>query len=122
MAKSPFDYWKDLTQLKAPLEEESGYSPYMMTRFLSMMNITLQYAEEISHYDLPKEVHYNLLSSFLPKRYMKFDYLKKKKDEKDFKFVAKYFEFGSRDLKLALAIMSDDEVNTIKKKYGGLER
>lgn len=122
MAKSIFDYWKDLTQLKVPLEEENTYNPYQMTRLVSMFQMCVPFAEEVARYQLPKETHYDLLSSFLPKRFLKIDYMKKKKDEADYALVSRYFEFGSRDLKLALSILTDDEINIIKKKYGGLER
>ncbi len=122
MAKSPFDFWKDLTQHKTELTEETSYSPYMMTRFCSMVNALLPFAVEVNRYDIPKDVHYELLKSFLPKRYIKFDYLKKKVEEKDFKQVSKYFEFGSRDLRLALDILTLEEIKKIKNKYGGLDK
>jgi hypothetical protein len=122
MAKTPFDYWKDLTQHKEELSEEGGYSPYMMTRFCSMVNALLPFSEEINRRDIPKDVHYELLKCFLPKRYIKFDYIKKKVEERDFKHVSKYFEFGSRDLKMALSIMTPDEIKKIKNKYGGLDK
>ena len=122
MALTPFDHWKNLTQKKEDLEEESSYSPYMATRFCSMVNAILPFAEEINRYDIPKEVHYELLKSFLPKRYIKFDYLKNKKEDKDYSYVSKYFEFGSRDLKMAVSIMSPKDIEKIRNKYGGIDR
>ena len=76
----------------------------------------------ITEIDLPKDIHYELLKGFLPKRYIKLDYIKKKSENKDNSIVSKYFEFGSRDLKLANKILSEDDVDIIKKKYGGLEK
>ena len=122
MAKTPFDYWKDVTQNKCELEDEASYQPYMMTRLCSMVQVRLPFAEELTRLDLPKDIHYELLEGFLPKRYIKLDYIKKKSENKDNSIVSKYFEFGSRDLKLANKILSEDDVDIIKKKYGGLEK
>ena len=74
---------------------------------------------EVNKYDLPKAVHYEFFRCALPKRYIKFDYIKKKTEDQDNSLVAKYFEFGSRDLKLAEKIMTPEEIEKVKRKFGG---
>ena len=116
-----FEHWKDITQTKNVLEEESSYQPYMITRFVSMVNAYMDMAVEVNKYDLPKEVHHEFFRCVLPKRFTKFDYLKKKKEDVDNKILIKYFEFGSRDLKLAEKLMEENDIAKIKRKYGGKE-
>lgn len=124
-----FDHWANLTTKKEGYKETddefvSSYNPYMMNRMLSMLSVYLPLAADISRYDLPKETHHRLLDGILPKKYLKFDYLKKKKDEssKDDKLIQEYFEFGSRDLEVAKKFLSEDNIVTLKKMYGKIDK
>jgi len=123
---TPFDHWKDLTENKKDSfqlpEDMSGYEPYIMNRILSMVDVYKFVAVELSKYDLPKEVHYRYLYNLLPKRKIFINYLKpKKQNESDDKWIERYFEFGTRDLEYAKKFLSDDDVKTIKKKFGNIK-
>jgi len=127
MALGLFDHWKNLTTNKVRLDSEakddvSSYSPYMTNRLASMINIYLPLAAEICRYDVPKDVHYNFWFISLPKRFIKFTYLKKSKDDdsvEDAEKIQKYFESGSRDTALIMKMLSKEEKKQIVKKFGG---
>ena len=118
-------FWKVLCQKKLhpdDLTEEDlvGYNVYQMNKILSSINMYLPEVAELTKYDLPKETHYRFLFNLLPKKYLNVEYPKaKKSNDEDSKVVAKYFEFGSRDTKQALQILTETDINNIKKKYGG---
>lgn len=122
-----FDHWKNLTQQKEGYKEDdadfvSSYSPYMINRFGSMVNAFLPLVAEIERYpDIPKETHHQFYHSLLPKRYVKFDYLKSKKDidPSARELIGKYFECGRRDIDLALKLIDQSTIDKIKKMYGG---
>lgn len=127
---SVFDHWKNITQLKVEYDENdtritSSYSPYMMNKAASMVNAFLQISAEINKYqDIDKETHYRFYSAVLPKRYIKFDWIKPKKDVRveDKKLVGTYFEIGKRDIELAMKILDEKTLYKIRKMYGGLQR
>ena len=123
-----FYHWKNLTTLKNGYKEndpefESTYSPYLINKFASLINALLPLVADIERYgDIPKETHFRFYDSILPKRYIKLDFLKKTKTEdnkEDSEYVQRYFEFGKRDLELAMKLMSKDDIDKIKRKYGG---
>lgn len=120
-------HWKNLTTKKIPVSELnpddlSTYDCYQMNKILSMINIYIEHAVELSMLDLPKEAHYNYLFHLLPQSFIKIDYIKAKKDAGDYKLVSEYFEFGSRDLRDALKILKEDDIKKIKRKFGGIRK
>ena len=127
MALGLFDYWANLTSKKVMInadakDEVSGYSPYMINRLTSMINIYISFSAAMTKYDLPKDVHYRFWYNILPKRYIKFTYLKKTKQEdtEDVESkVAEYFEAGTRDAALIMKLLSKDDKKSICKKFGG---
>ena len=127
MALKLFDYWANLTSKKVQLnpecrEDVNGYSPYMINRLASMINLYLPLAAEAGKYDIPKDVHYNLWFNSLPKRYIKFTYLKKNKDDDSEDIenkIAEYYESGTRDTKVIMNMLSKEQKKEICKKFGG---
>lgn len=127
-----FDHWKNLTQHKEGYKEgdpsfTSSYSPFMINRFASSINALLPLVAEIDRYpDVPNKAHHMFYDSIMPKRYMKFEVFKKDKESpelsKNKEYVGEYFEFGRRDLDLAMRILSPEDVEKIKKKFGGTGR
>lgn len=122
----PSEYWKCLTSKKVEYNEDSGYfkdySPQSINKYASMINAYLPIASEICKYPyLPKSVHYAYYYSLLPKKYIKFEYVKGDKDKKDKErkeYIAKYFEIGRRDVDLANKLLSDEDIIKIKKTFG----
>lgn len=123
-----FDHWANLTSKKEGYKEVdsdfvSSYSIHMLNRLLSMFEMYLPLAAQISSYDLPKETHHTLLNNILPKRYLKVDYIKRKTKitEQDDELIMKYFEFGKKDLEMAKKFLTDDDITSIRIKYGKLK-
>lgn len=127
-----FDHWKNLTTLKEGYKDgdpefTSSYQPYMINKFAGTISALLPLVAEIDRYpDVPNKAHYIFYDSVLPKRYMKLDFMKKAKEEsfvvENKEYVQKYFEFGKRDLELAMKIMTTEEIEKIKRMYGGTKR
>ena len=127
-----FEHWKNLTQTKngydkSDPESESTYVPFMINRMASSINAILPLVAEIDRFpDVPKEVHFRFYDSLLPKRFIKTQWFKKPKEEaglsetKD--TLREYFEFGKRDLELALRIMKSEDIEKIKRMYGGTRK
>lgn len=102
-------------------DDLSGYSPYQMNKILSSIEIYIPVVAELSRFDLPKEVHYRFLYNMLPKKFIRAEYPKSsKKVSEDEKYVSEYFEFGTRDLNLAMRILDQDTIKKIKRKFGKL--
>lgn len=120
-----FEHWDNLTKNKVLPEFEedyAGYEPYQINKLLSSINIFVEVAAVLSRYELPKEVHYKYLYNRLAKTYLKTSYPKAKNvDQDDEKWVAKYFEFGTKDTKDAMKILTKEDIRKIKKKYGILK-
>lgn len=127
MALGLFDHWANLTSKKIKLDLEAkndvgSYSPYMINRIGSMINIYLPLAAELTRYDIPKDVHYDVWFNSLPKKFLKFTYIKKTKDDdsvEDVEKIQKYFETGTRDTALLVKMLTKEEKKNIVKKFGG---
>jgi hypothetical protein len=93
----------------------------------SSINAILPLVAEIDRFpDVPKEAHFRFYDSLLPKRFIKTQWFKKPKEgaglseTKD--TLREYFEFGKRDLELALRIMKSEDIEKIKRMYGGTRK
>jgi hypothetical protein len=125
-----FDHWKNLTTLKKDFDEtdpefEATYNPFMINRMASSVNAILPLLADIDRYDLPKKVHYDLMKCILPKAFIKPTFYKAKKESEQYlkykKAISDYFEFGSRDLDLAMTLISQTDKEKIRRKFGGKE-
>ncbi|MFW6219550.1 MAG: hypothetical protein ACOC33_01650 [bacterium] len=119
-----FDFLKSITETKDELdfsndEISKGYQPYMINRYISMIDVFVEFVNELNKYDLPKEIHYKAYKSILPKRKLFFPYIKKSKDLdlEEKKYIAKYFEVGLKEAEEYINILSEDEINEILKIY-----
>jgi len=122
-----WDHWKNLTKDKKEWDESdtelvSSYSNFQMTKLLSQIKLCVEHAQELNCVDVPKETHYRYLFNLLPKSYLAITETKAKKhSDDDEKLVAKYFEFGSKDLKMAMEMLSEKDIRNIKRKFGMLK-
>ncbi len=121
-----FDHLNNLTQNKEMIDENDSetiksFDPYMATRFVSMQQIFVPLCNEINkhYYDLSKIDVYRILFYTLPKKKSFFSYIKKPKEtfKKEKECISKYWQFGSRDLELALTILNEEQIEEIVKKY-----
>lgn len=121
-----FEHLKNLTERKIPPdienpEFESSYNPYMINRFVSMVEYYLPIVSTINNQrNIPKDIHYQYYFNLLPKKNHFFRYIKSKKDEvreEQKEILMEHFEFGSRDLEKALKILTIDQIKHITGKY-----
>jgi len=125
--KQLFDWLRDITQTKAEFDEEqeSSYSPYMITRFVSMSNLHLNLANainQVSNGNIPKKAHYNFYKSVFPKAFHRFNYIKSKKDknnDRDFSIecISKYYEISPREALIYYNQLTDEQIKFITSKY-----
>jgi hypothetical protein len=121
-----FDHLSNLTEKKIPFDVQNdsqvkSYDPYIINRFISMCEFYTPLVNEINKYDVPKSIHYQYFFGALPKRKTYFNYIKSKKDKdsEDIDCVMKYYECSKKDAIHYLTILTDDQVETIKKKFEG---
>jgi hypothetical protein len=119
-----FDYLASLTYRKEQLdfsneEVSKEYSAYWINRWLSMVEIFLPIVKVVNQYNIPKDVHYDLYLSCLPKRKYYFQYIKKTNDLniEDKQYIAKHFDINIRDVDDALKILSEKEAKEIINIY-----
>lgn len=127
-----FTHWKNLTQQKEGFnssdpEIESTYIPFMINRMASSINAILPLVAEMDRFpDIPKDAHHRFYESLLPKAFIKTTWYKKPKDTKEDAenkdIIGEYFEFGKRDMELALKIMTPEDIEKIKRKFGGTRK
>jgi len=119
-----FDYLKAMTVEKKDLdfslpEVKKGYQPYMISRFVSMVDMYIPLVNEINKHEVPKDIHYKFFNSVLPKRYQYFNYIKKPKDleESEKRYIADYFEIGMREAEMYIKILDEDQIKQIVETY-----
>jgi len=125
MKMSLFDHLNNLTLNKVELnknndEETKSYTPYMISRFVSMCDMYIPIINEINKYgNVPAHIHHRFFINLLPKRKQYFKYIKKSKElnEEELSYIAKYFEVGIREAKLYINLLSKDTITEIIKIY-----
>ncbi len=122
-----FEILNNITQKKPQLdfdneEVEKAYNPYLINRWISMCFAYLPIVELMNQTkNLPKKIHYQFLYNIIPKSSVRFNYIKKKKndsleDEKR-KLLMRHFEFSVNDLECLLSVMSEDYIQGILDMY-----
>jgi hypothetical protein len=118
-----FEHLNNISLDKEELTEEqmSSYTPYLINRFVSMVDCYLPVVNEINMYDLPKDVHCQFMKSFLPKRKQYFKYIKEtKEDSYERECIETYFECGPNDSKEMMKLMSKSEIDFIVNKFSSI--
>ena len=119
-----FDFLKGMTSAKENIDftdasTRSAYSPFMIDKFVSMINMFLPVANGMNKCkNLPKAMHYEFYKNVLPKKYVKFNYIKKQKeDENAIECVAKYYEVSEREAKMYISMFTESQTKQIVDKY-----
>ena len=114
-----FDFIKDISQNKKGImneETQKYYKPFMINKYLSMDVTTILYAAEINQRPyMPKEMQYDYYMSAIDKRNRFFKYVKETSDE-NLAVVREYFGYGKKKAKEALSILSDDDIEYMKRR------
>lgn len=121
-----WDHIKNLTENKIPYNDiyeecKKTFDIYMANRIISMNQGFLLLCNTINRLSktLTREQVYNIYFNMIPQRKIFFGYIKKPKElnanEKE--CLCKYFDFGSRDLDLALKILTEEQIYEVVQKY-----
>lgn len=122
---NPFDIIGDISLNKKRLIKETNekdYPPFMVNRGLSYFIDTIMYANDMNlnhHIDKIMQHDYLFYSIRKAKRFSKWA---KQKKHSDIEIIQEYYGYNHDKAKVALSILSDDQMKTIKKKLekGGI--
>jgi hypothetical protein len=123
MMANPFDFINAINQNKDIIREsedqiqsEKDYSAFMVNRGLSYYTDTLFYANEmnmLAHLDSLLQFDY-LLNSIRPRK--RFSKWAKKREDSDLEVVREYYSYGYKKAQQALAVLSTQQLEQMKKK------
>jgi len=118
-----FDHLSNLTKLKTPWDDSpefiNDYNVFMINRFIGMTDDFLPLIEKLNGMQyLPVEFHYKCLLNFLPKKFIRFNYIGKMKDKNSFlKLICDYYEVNLLDAIEIEELMPDEVRKHIENTY-----
>jgi hypothetical protein len=125
MSKSnPFDYTKSINQTKKNMMRgtandklaEKDYNPYLNNRALSYYPDTIFYSNEMNQrHHLDNILQYEYLLNIVRPRERYSEWAKKGNDG-DVAVVKEYYGYNDTKARQALAILTDEQLSTIKRK------
>ena len=118
--RNPFDYVKAITETKEDLMEhksgEAGYNAYLTVKALSKFQDCLFYANEMNtRYHLSNKLQFDFFINICrqKKRWSKWT---KKKVSDDLEFVSEYYGYSLEKAEQALRILTDEDIENLRKK------
>jgi|TARA_Y100000296_G_scaffold55210_1_gene63364 hypothetical protein len=116
------DYLKAINETKDPLmdtedgEWEKKYPPFIVNKCLSGFQDSLMLVNEINQYpNTDKKLQFDFLINSLRSRKRFTPWLKAKKLE-DIEYVKEFYGYNNEKAKIALTILNDEQIATIKQK------
>ena len=114
------EYLKSINQTKENLMDsddpmwEKKYSPYIINKCISPFNDTIMFVNEINmRHHLENKLQYDfLLNTIRPKN--RFAPWVRGSKIKDLEFIKEYYGYSNEKAKVALQILSNDQIKTIK--------
>ena len=88
-----FDILKHINidkKMNNDIPKSKEYSRYMINRYLFMNDDTIFYASEMNQRNLNQEMHYDFLFNSISKKYRRYNYVKKNKNDKIIE-ISKFF-------------------------------
>jgi len=122
MVNSISDTKKNL--LEEDVENIKIYEPYLVNKSLSYHNDALMYANEMNkNFFIDKDMQYNFYINILRKRKRFSSWIKKEKVD-DLECIKSYYNYSNEKALQALKILSEVQINFIKKQLdiGGIAR
>lgn len=118
---SLFDHLNNLTSVKAPWSDEAGfkknYSQYMINRFVGMSDNFLPLIQAVIEMgDIPDDVHYNFLQTYLPRQKVYFKYISKgknKKEKENVRAIMSFLEVSETEAFELLSFIPADHLKDI---------
>jgi hypothetical protein len=113
------DFVKDISQYKKGIlddDTQKYYKPFVVNKYLSMDATTVLYAAEVNQRPyMPKDMQYDYYMNAIDKRSRFFKYVKETNDD-NLSIVKEYFGYGKKKAKEALSILTDDDIEYMKKR------
>ena len=114
------EYLKSINQTKENLMDsddpkwEKKYSPYIINKCIAPFNDTIMFVNEINmRHHLENKLQYDfLLNTIRPKN--RFAPWVRGSKIKDLEFIKEYYGYSNEKAKVALQILSNDQIKTIK--------
>lgn len=126
---TPFDFVKAITTTKTDIYDDqtsSQYIPYVVNKALSYYPDTILYAQEMNLYpSLDSDMQYYYLLNTVKKSKRQYVKWMKKEKSDDLEAVSDYFNCSHEKAKVALKILSEEQLQVIKQslnKGGNNER
>ena len=118
---TPFDFVNAINQTKENLFVEpmahKDYSPFLVNRSLSFFHDTVAQANEMNlHSSIPKDWQFFFLLNSITKKKRYSKWAKADKATKSLLLVQEYFGYSSEKAKVALSILTDDQLKEIQQK------
>lgn len=114
-----------LSTKKYALEDEREYNAYIINIALATHMDTILYANELNRRPwLGKKLQYDFLYHVIPSRYRKYQAWYKNPKDVGVDLVSRYFEYSKEKARIALKILSKDQLDEIRTKMtvGGISK
>ena len=117
---TPFDYVKAISFTKEDMIvddiTEKDYNPFIVNRALSMgIDTVLQANEMNQRHHLSKKLQFDFLLNSISKR-KRFDKWQKADKSEELDYVRAYYNYSYPKAIAALSVLSNQQIDTIKKK------
>ena len=116
---SPFDLAHDLTsrdRYDSEVCDKKQYTKFLINRSLSYHGDLIAYVNEMNiHTDLSDKLHYDFLHHSIDKKKRPKKYWAKSKKFEHLEMVKEYFNYSNQKAISALSVLSDKDIETIKK-------
>ena len=122
---SPFEFIKSISSSKKDImENEKDYNAFMINRGLSYFPDTVIYANEMNKFHhLDSRLQYSFLINIIRKR-NRFSKWNKSIESENINAIKKYYSYSNEKARDVLPLLSNENLNTIKRKinHGGIQR
>ena len=117
---NPFEYVKDLmtkSECDDTVMERKDYSKFIINRALSFHSDLVFYSNFVNEYpDIDNKCHYDFLHGSIPKKNRGFKPWIKAKKVENMEIVKEYFKYSNSKATQALAILSEENLQYMRKR------
>jgi hypothetical protein len=119
--RSPFDYVKSINE-KKPVDELTGYNPFLTNRAFSMHQDTIMLADMMNTgHKLPPELQYDFYYHSVRKG-RRFGFPSKPHESDNLTLVMEHYNYSKEKALEAMRLLSDNDIMAIRasKNKGGM--
>ena len=117
---NPFEYVKDLmtkSECDDTVMERKDYNKFIINRALSFHSDLIFYSNFVNEYpDIDNKCHYDFLHSSIPKKNRGYKPWLKAKKVENMEIVKEYFKYSNSKASQALAILSEENLQFMRKR------